>query len=405
MKPYPYQLEGIDFLRSHSRAYLADEMGLGKTVQSLVAVADEDRVLVIAPAAALGNWRKEIVTWGNGQHFDVMSYADRRLRDGDVDGSTYGAVILDEAHYLKSRKAKRTRYVFDVAKGSPRVILLSGTPMPNNATELWTMFDALWPDMLDGRNHTFHKWLNHFTRWRPTKYGPKVYGHKNAVELKHMLESVMLRRKLRDVALDLPSLRVTLHTLPAVSEFTRGLDDAARLTLAEMAAEEAQTDASISRIRRLLGALKAPMIAETLRTELSERQYNKIVVLYYHKDVGNTLEAALESFGVVRMDGSTPATKRQGMIDAFTDDSGVRVFLGQQQSAGEALNLQAASEVVLVEPAWTPDANRQAIKRVHRIGQKDPCRARMFGVEGTLDEAVMKVILLKTQLQTTVGLR
>ena len=93
------------------------------------------------------------------------------------------------------------------------------------------------------------------------------------------------------------------------------------------------------------------------------------------------------------------------MIDAFTDDSGVRVFLGQQQSAGEALNLQAASEVVLVEPAWTPDANRQAIKRVHRIGQKDPCRARMFGVEGTLDEAVMKVILLKTQLQTTVGLR
>ena len=104
MKPYPYQLEGIDFLRSHSRAYLADEMGLGKTVQSLVAVADEDRVLVIAPAAALGNWRKEIVTWGNGQHFDVMSYADRRLRDGDVDGSTYGAVILDEAHPVRVRR-------------------------------------------------------------------------------------------------------------------------------------------------------------------------------------------------------------------------------------------------------------------------------------------------------------
>lgn len=405
MKLYPYQQVGVDFLRSHRRAYIGDEMGLGKTVQALVALRDVKSILAIVPAAAIGNWGNEYREWGNGQQFAAISYADRRLREGAIDGRDWGAVIMDEAHYLKSKKAKRTRYVFNVARDADRAIMLSGTPMPNHAGELWTMFDALWPHLLEDKFRTHQRWLNYFTKWTPTRYGPKVYGHQNAIELKRMLKRVMLRRKLADVALDLPELRVTLHTLPPVDDFTEGLTDEARLTLHAMREEEALEESSLSRVRRLLGALKAPMIAATLRQELQERQYQKIVVSYYHRDVGNILQEALQGFGLVRIDGKTASTKRQPLIDQFTNDSGTRVFLGQARSTGEALNLQAASEIALVEPDWVPDVNRQIIKRIHRMGQAHPCRARLFGVGGSLDEAVMKTLVLKTRLQVSVGLR
>jgi SNF2 family DNA or RNA helicase len=91
-------------------------------------------------------------------------------------------------------------------------------------------------------------------------------------------------------------------------------------------------------------------------------------------------------------------------VDNFTNDPRCRVFLAQQTSAGEAINLQAASEIVLVEPAWSPDANRQSVKRIHRIGQDNPCRARIFGVAGSIDAAVMGTVAQKVGHQTEVGL-
>jgi len=151
--------------------------------------------------------------------------------------------------------------------------------------------------------------------------------------------------------------------------------------------------------------LKAPLIAKTISNELDDRQYHKIVVLYHHTAVGDILHEALKDFGIVRLDGRSSDRDRMIAIARFSGDDDVRVFLGQQTSAGTGLNLQVANEIVLVEPAWSPDDNRQAVKRVHRIGQENPCRARVFAVSGTLDEAVMKTIALKTQLQETVGLR
>lgn len=403
---YPHQQDGVEFLMARRRAYLADEMGLGKTVQSLTAAhwLNLRRVLVIAPASTLPNWKAEAEVWGpkDGWQFAAISYADRRLRDGTVQGGDWDVVIVDEAHYIKNRKAKRTKNVLRVCNDAPRAWLLSGTPMPNHAGELWTIFDGLWPDRLRPHTRTYYKWLQHFCRYRNTQYGPKVYGHQNAAELVRMLDGVMLRRKLAQVGLQLPPLRVTLHRLPKAEEWN--LDPADIEVLTRLRYEEGRDDPALSRIRRLLGMMKAPHVAHQLRHELEDHQYAKIVVLYHHTAVGDILEQALDKFGVVRIDGSTTPTQRKKALDTFRTGA-ARVFLGQQTSAGTGLNLQAASEIVLVEPAWTPDENRQAIKRIHRIGQDSPCRARVFAMSGTLDEGVMKTIALKTQLQETVGLR
>lgn len=402
---YPYQREGVAFLLDRSRAYLADEMGLGKSVQALVAAqrSEIESVLVIAPASTLPNWRAEAEHWGDpAWRFRAISYADKRLRDGSIDGADWDVVIVDEAHYIKSRKAKRTKNVLRVCNGASRAWLLSGTPMPNHAGELWTIFDGLWPEKLEPHRRSFMKWLQHFCRYTHTRYGPRVYGHQNASELRLMLSDIMLRRKLEDVGLDLPPLRVDIHRLPKPDNWDLGTDDMDVLT--SIQDEQARDEPSLSRVRRLLGTLKAPHVAHQLSHELDDGAYGKIVVLYHHRDVGDVLEEALRVFGTVRLDGSSTPRQRQSYVDAFNADDTTRVFLGQQTSAGTGLNLQVAHEVVLVEPSWVPDENRQAIKRIHRIGQDAPCRARIFTISGTLDEGVMKTIALKTTLQQMVGL-
>jgi len=206
----------------------------------------------------------------------------------------------------------------------------------------------------------------------------------------------MLRRKLVSVGLDLPPLRMNLVRLPK--------DKAAVDALQEYEGMEASEAAYTSSLRRVLGGVKAPMVAKQIIEELKDRAYRKIVVLYYHKDVGRQLTRLFMAADIrlAGFDGSTPSLQRQHDIDLFQNHPDVRVFLAQQQAAGIAINLTAASEVVLIEPAWSPDENRQAIKRIHRIGQDQPCRARIFTISGTLDEAIMGTLTRKSKMQREV---
>lgn len=407
---YSYQRDGIDFLWRRKRAYLADEMGLGKTVQAILAAAmlvhngtPLDSVLVVCPASAVPNWDAEWKEWWPSDVGDVdvtvVSYAwwsRHRRRYLKVN---FDLVILDEAHYTKSPGARRTKAAFEVAKRAKRVWLLSGTPMPNHPGELWSVFKNLFPGVPRTLKITTHfQWLDHFTKWVSTDYGPRPYAVRNAEHLKPFLHRIMLRRKLADVALDLPALRVTTQLLPANDT---KLDEKLR-ELIEAETGQPQDQVYMSTLRRYVGKHKAPLIAQIVRDEVQQQQYEKIVVLYYHKEVGETFRHLfrLHHITFAGFDGDTPTAKRQEEIDMFKATPGAKVFLAQQSAAGIAINLQCAHEIILVEPAWSPEDNAQAIKRIHRIGQTEPCRARIFAVEGTLDEQIMGVLAQKTRMIT-----
>jgi len=411
---YPYQEEGVRFLLNHDRAYLADEMGLGKTVQAARAAyyytngrGGHVNALVIAPASALENWRREWKEWGPPGNFAAISYSSRALRDGTARGGDWDVVILDEAHYVKNPRAKRTLAALNVARSAPRTWLLSGTPMPNHPGELWAPIRALWPEVparLGVKSHW--GWFTKFNHWTQTRYGPRPYGVKNADILREELRNFMLRRRLEDVALDLPPLRVDVSLLPKDAGFETALERAGvdpENLMKRLEAEDTE-EGSTSRLRRLLGEYKAPRIGEILLKELDDRAYPKIVVLAYHRAVMGRLRGQLSPHGVVGFHGGTPPAERQEAIDTFREDPTVRVFLAQQTAAGIAINLQMASEIVLVEPDWTPNGNAQAIKRIHRIGQDRPCRARIFAVAGSLDEGLMRTVATKTRIQADVGL-
>ena len=414
MRPFGYQYDGAEHLvrppYGGLAAYLADGCGLGKTIEACYALqelTDAQNVLVVTNASSVGNWQSEQPVWAPRISMECISF-DKARAARDLDGADWDAVIVDEAHNAKNHRAKRTKAALKLAAEAPRAMLLSATPMPNHPGELWAPFHYLWPELLTDDNRTYAQWLGRYCRFTMhPQYGPRVYGVQNTAELRALLAQVMLRRRVEDVALDLPPLRITQHMLPTDPEFERHLAAAGvdvGLLVEAMEREEVKENPSLSRLRHMIGVYKAPRIASVVAAELGDKEYQKVVVFYQHTDVGDLMEQALHQYGVVRIDGATPGTLRHKLVARFTKDPGVQVFLAQQQAAGESLNLQVASEMVLVEPPWTPDKITQLVGRIRRIGQGSPCRARVFGVLGSSDAGVMKTLVKKASFKREVDL-
>lgn len=389
---FAYQATGAAWLAAKSRGLLADEPGLGKTAQAIVAAdaALADKVCVLCPASVVANWRREIERWSLGLwDYTVLSY-DAATRRGLPVADTY---ILDEAHYLKSLSAKRTKVCLGPTSplhDAARVWALSGTPAPNHVGELyaWLAFFKAHEGL------SYRKFLDRYTNWKMTDFGPKIWGNKKDAmpALKAILEGVMLRRLKRDVAQDLPAVRWGDISLAGnVGSFDNHL--ANDILISDTLPSE---DEHIASLRRAVGDAKAPALASYLADEL-ESSGEKIVVFAWHKSVLDALEAALAKFGVVRIDGATPAAKRQGIVDRFQGDAGCRVFLGQIIAAGTGITLTAASNLIFAEMSWTPGDNAQAAMRVHRIGQTQPVLIRTATLRGSIDEAVNAVLARKTR--------
>lgn len=407
MQLYPYQEEGVAFLADRTRAYLMDGMGLGKTAQACVAArrVGVRRPVVVAPASTLENWHREWEEWGPpGVELVTTSWSSRALHHGLVQEAKGDLVVLDEAHYAKNPKAKRTRAALELARSAPRSWLLSGTPMPNHPGELWAVVRVLWPGITKRLGLNRHDdWFSYFCLWYQTRYGRRPYGVKNQGQLRRIVSFIGLRRQLGDVGVQLPPLQVHVHLLPRDAGFDH--EDLGPL-LARMEREEGREDewASTARLRRFLGEYKATRVAKVLNEELQNDSYGKVVVMGYHRNVLGIMRRRLKRWGVVGFDGGTPKEKRQREVDAFRAGQ-ARVFVAQQTAAGTGLDgLQdAASELVLLEPDWSPGPNRQAIKRIHRLGQDSPCRARVFAVADSLDESIMRLVATKTEMQQEVG--
>lgn len=299
-------------------------------------------------------------------------------------------LILDEAHYCKTVNALRTTAALGMARRSNRTWLLSGTPMPNDPRELWSVVKHLWPEIAQGFGITNQfQWMDRWCVWSQGEHGYRVWGLKPAArtQLIPALRRVMLRRKLTDVAIELPPLRTTVEWLPRNPKLA-----------AELEALGAKPDEYISTVRRVLGSYKVGPIANQIIAEV-KHGVHQTVVMYHHHATRDALRLAFDMAGipVTGFDGSANAQTRQKAIDLF-QNGGARIFLAQQTAAGIGITLTAASDIVLVEPSWSPEDNLQAIKRIHRIGQDKPCRARLFAVPGSVDAAIMESVARKMKM-------
>ena len=439
---FPYQAIGADFLASKNFALLADEMGLGKSAQAITACDHlaAKRILVICPAVARANWQNEFALFSNVGHRTYVAYSAKDIvipdegvlivsydlveRAYDLLTSTkWDVCIADEAHFLKNRKAKRTRAIYGEFAKIPGLIKsvrnfwsLTGTPAPNDYTELWPMLFAF-----KATNLKYWDFLDRYTVWRETPFGTQIIKGKNHAELKDILTKVMIRRKKEDVMTELPPIFFSdvivepgafdeeLYFYDGTGELDPRLPEMLKKQLhhAEFMIEQmgtgtpgldalAAAQQSMSTLRRYIGLQKvAPVVS--MVNDMIEGGVDKIVLFCVHKDVINSLERELKHHHAVTLYGGTPAAKRQNRVTRFQNDKACKVFIGQVQAAGTAITLTASHHVLFVESSWVPAENAQASMRCHRIGQTKPVNVQFVSIANSIDQRIQRALMRKTK--------
>jgi len=331
-------------------------------------------------------------------------------------------VILDESHYAKSIETKRTQAAYGnflndgqtvdaatalVRKAGERVWPLTGTPMPNAPNDLYPMLRSLrpeclladtgkgWPDVTK-----YQTFLHRYCVVRMKKISnfrkiPVVVGGRNLPELRARIGDFMLRRTQQDVGILEPIYdTLPLTVSPAMlREAEKDLDRSAILT----AAQEGNTkelEMHLGPLRRITGAIKAKAVVKAVLEEF-ECGLDKIVLAYWHKEVGDILAEGLSRVGVVGFDGSVDLQNRQKAVEQFSTDPKTHVFLGQIAAAGEAIDLSAAANLLFVETAMQPAQMKQMSLRITNTQQTRQALVRVAALEGSIDEALQTLLMRK----------
>lgn len=445
-RPFPYQETGADWVLQGENRYVAWEPGCGKSILAVLVMdkMDARKVLVLAPAHARGNWAKEIKRWQKKfrnvfvlrtarddatplhqsavvlASYDLVS-ADTLARESML-SVDWDLLVLDEVHMLGSPDSNRTRFILDPRQGlvthAKRVLPLSGTPVTRHIGQIFPLARALWPDTVKGYTQSIFEQA--FCRVEETKIR-KFDGSTRIVsrpvgtkpdkiaELRRRFSPYIQTLKTKDVLADMPPLRIDTHVLSAAmvdapspelisamgaaTEIDKALGHLSGGTL--LAAMQAMETAFATQ-RRLIGVLKAKLVADLVDEELSQTPAEKYVIFAIHTQVIDILCDKLARYGVIRLDGSVETDDKQKAQDAFQSDPSKRVLVGQIKAAGTNLTLTASAHVILAEAAWAPGDNAQAIRRCHRIGQTRPVLARICALEGA-DTRLMEVLAQRAQ--------
>jgi SWI/SNF-related matrix-associated actin-dependent regulator of chromatin subfamily A-like protein 1 len=454
---FPYQEEGVEFLiqpRRNPNVALFDLPGIGKTAQAIVACdrINAQRLIVICPAVARVNWQRELDGWQSiprkvfiiktstkpiPADADVLimsqdAVASDKIREMIFDLPLFDVLIVDECHGFKSPEALRTKGLYGprlnknggLVSHVGRTILLSGTPTPNNSSELFPHLRALAPERLEsplGR-YTRTQFLHQFCTVKNLNFGmktvTKVTGNRNNAELRERLKGFYLRRKKEDVIKDLPPLhwgtvvleppKDALKTLKQVENDPRLKELYSILAAASLAhhnkddqaADEILASANkeaISALRHAVGLAKVKPTIEFIEAEF-DSGIPKIVLFAHHRQVIAQMEQGLAKYNPVVITGDTSSTKRQAAIDNFQTDPNVRLFIGQLGATNSAITLTASDQAIIMEASFVPSDNQQAAARCHRLGQKSSCvNARFIVLGGSVDELVVNIIARKTR--------
>lgn len=416
---FPHQAKGAAFLADRKAALLADEQRVGKTAAAIRACdyVCARRILVVTTASARAQWGSEFSTWGYPRCIHVIySKSDTTHPGNAVVIVSWGMVdallhklmsfewdvlILDESHYAKNPATKRTQAVYGCAQwkglvaAAERVWCLSGTPYPNSPADAWPMLNALAPERLGGMS--YDAFVQRYCVVQPRRIGGRwidvVKGGKNLDELNGRVAGFWLRRTQQDVGIGQPifsAFALGVEKLPP--ELLNDADAQAVFDAVEADTTKA-LEMHLGPIRRLTGTMKAYAAAEAA-AEMLDDGLDKLVLMAWHTDVIDILYTKLAKFHPVGVDGRTPPQKRAEAVAAFREPKH-RVFIGQIQAAGEAIDLSAAAELWFVEPSFTPKDMSQAALRITNHSQKRQTLVRVCALAGSIDEAFMAILTRK----------
>ncbi|MEA1962166.1 MAG: DEAD/DEAH box helicase [Bacillota bacterium] len=431
-----YQQKGFDWLNYMKNlgfgACLADDMGLGKTVQIIalleyLRVNSGERALLIIPASLMGNWQKEIekfapllkykAIYSNKEKCDLQN-----MDDTDLYITTYGMVvrieelrtvkwdllILDEAQAIKNPSTKQSKAVKQLEANAR--IALTGTPVENSLSDLWSLFDFLNAGLL-GTAKEFKAFTKRL----------KDGGNPDYSKLRAVINPFILRRLKTDksVIADLPEkieikayANLSKKQVVLYNSLVKELEKS--LATAEGIGRKGLVLASIMKFKQICNHPDQFLAQTTFQPKYSgkferlqaicETIYEKrerVLVFTQFREmtqpIADFLETIFNRQGLI-LHGGTPVKKRQELVDKFCGEEYVPFMVLSLKAGGVGLNLTAANHVIHFDRWWNPAVENQATDRAFRIGQQKNVIVHKFITAGTIEEKIDMMIEAKSQL-------
>ncbi len=431
-----YQRDGVQWLRFLEQngfaGILADEMGLGKTLQTLLwlsmpRVREEARgkpALIVCPTSLVENWGEEVAKftpqlkvlavsgstrhekWSEVEHADlvVTSYALMRRDIEQYVAREFSCIVLDEAQHIKNRStqnaiaAKRLR--------AQHRLVLTGTPMENSVSDLWSIMDFLMPGYM-GSHETFK--ANYEL---PIAHGDTA-GDQAQARLRRKLHPFLLRRLKREVATDLPpKIEKLAHCTLSPDQQTvyKELLEASRRKVFDMVMKQGFQKSRMEILKTLLRLRQVCCHLELLKLEGLEAKQpsakmdlffelinealdggHRVLVFSQFTSMLAILKRELEQRQVnyCYLDGATQ--ERLKVVHEFNTNRKIPIFLISLKAGGTGLNLTGADIVIHYDPWWNPAVEDQATDRAYRIGQKRTVYSMKLITKGTVEEKVLEL--------------
>jgi non-specific serine/threonine protein kinase len=440
----PYQKVGYDwlsFLRDYNfNGVLADDMGLGKTLQTIALLQKlkENKTelrnsgghfLVIVPTSLAFNWKNELkkfvpsmkVYLHHGQKRYSGEKFHREMKKHDLIITTYGVlrndlkefskidfeyIVLDEAHVIKNPMSIAAKSVCQL-KGRSKLVI-SGTPIQNNLTELWSLFNFLNPGYLGG-----------YEFFRENFVVPIERDHdKNAAgSLRKLINPFLLRRTKKVISNELPPKTELVLTNNLTGEEKEVYDNWKSYYKYEIQNSIQEKGLNKSKMKILEGLTKLRQIClhpkmidtrytgnsskfELLMMELEKviSEGHKVLVFSSFVKLLGIAREELEKKGIKYsyLDGKTK--NREKIVSNFQDSDEAQVFLISIKAGGLGLNLTSADYVFIVDPWWNPAVEMQAMDRAHRIGQDKKVFVYKMIANGTIEDKILELQKSKRKL-------
>jgi superfamily II DNA or RNA helicase len=421
-----YQKEGFYYLAR--MAYwgigvcLADDMGLGKTIQAIALIlkyANQGPTLVVAPTSVCFNWEEEIKKFAptlishsfyNAQRYQlvesltenevvIVSYALVQKNIDLLKNVSWAMIILDEAQAIKNAHTKRWKAVMQL-EAEVR-LALTGTPIENHLTELWSIFNFINPGFLGNLNQFQQKFIN------------PIENQNNKTQksaLKQLVKPYILRRIKSDVLKELPSkTEQTIYIEPTEkeAEFYHSL----RYDALKNIQKQSQKPNHQKRMNVLAELVKlrqaccdASLVDADMRIDNSKLQTfkallsdiidngHKVLVFSQYVRFLSIVKQELDQMRISyqSIDGSMTPSKRSEAVNRFQSGQSY-VFLLSLKTGGSGLNLTKADYVIHLDPWWNPAVEDQASDRAHRIGQTNPVTIYRLIMKNTIEDKIMQM--------------
>ena len=425
-----YQKTGYRWLKTLDSygfgGILADDMGLGKTIQVIALLLDEagkkehTTSLIVCPASLVYNWENEIrmfapslkvvtVTGVSGEREELLNHSEEEdvlitsydLLKRDIDlykSRSYRFQIIDEAQYIKNASTQSARAVKSIP--AKNRFALTGTPIENRLSELWSIFDFLMPGF-----------LFHYRKFKKEFELPIVKDKDERVleSLHRLIGPFLLRRLKKDVLKELPDkLETTVYS--AFDKEQKELYTANAFRLKQelerlegrSGKDNIQILSALTRLRQI--CCDPHLCYENYKGESAKLETcmdlirngveggHKILLFSQFTSMLEIIEQRLkkEAISYYMLTGSTPKEERLHMVNSFKDD-GIPLFLISLKAGGTGLNLTAADIVIHFDPWWNVAAQNQATDRAHRIGQEKQVSVFKLITKGTIEENILKL--------------